>query len=339
MRSITRRAAFALALAAAPLAYPMAARAAEPLTELNFGLVSTEGSTNLKAQWEPFLADMSKAIGMKVVGSYPSDYAGVIEAMRFDKVQIGWFGNASAIQAVDRSDGEVFAQKTYADGTKGYYSILIVNKDGPITSFDQMLKTPGLYNFGNGDPNSTSGFLIPSYYAWAKHDIDVRKFFKNVVTSNHEANLLAVATRTVDVATGNTEDFAKFQLAQPARAALIKEIWRSPIIPSDPIVWRKDLPDATKTKIKAFFAEYGTDRAGADVAHEKSVLKALGGWGPFAASSDAQLLPVRQVAAFKDKLTVQTNTTLSPAEKTAKLKAIDATLHSLDEQMAKAHAS
>jgi phosphonate transport system substrate-binding protein len=337
MRSLTRRG--ALALLPALALTPRLGRAAETLTELNFGLVSTEGSSNLKAQWEPFLADMSKAIGMKVIGSYPSDYAGVIEAMRFNKVQIGWFGNASAIQAVDRSDGEVFAQKTYADGSKGYYSILIVNKDGPISSFDEMLKHPGAYNFGNGDPNSTSGFLIPSYYAWAKHDIDVRKFFKNVVTSNHEANLLAVATKTVDVATNNTEDFAKFQKAQPERAAMIKEIWRSPIIPSDPIVWRKDLPAPLKAKVKAFFLAYGTERPGADVAHEQAVLKALGGWGPFAASSNAQLLPVRQVAAFKDKLALQNDTAMPAAEKAAKLKAIDVRLQELDAEMAKAHAS
>jgi phosphonate transport system substrate-binding protein len=336
MLALTRRAALAAALA---LAAPLAGHAAETLTELNFGIVSTEGSTNLKAQWEPFLADMSKAIGMKVVGSYPSDYAGVIEAMRFNKVQVAWYGNASAIQAVDRADGEVFMQKTYADGSKGYYSILIVNKDGPITSFDELLKSPGQYNFGNGDPNSTSGFLIPSYYAWAKHNIDVRKFFKNVVSSNHEANLLAVATRTVDVATNNTEDFAKFKTAQPERAAMIREIWRSPIIPSDPIVWRRDLPPELKTKVRAFFLAYGTERPGADVAHEREVLKALGNWGPFAASSDAQLLPVRQVSAFKDKLALENNTTLPAAEKAEKLKAIDARLHELDEQMAKGHAS
>lgn len=335
---LTRRA--ALALGAAALATPPAtSRAAETLSELNFGLVSTEGSANLKAQWEPFLADMSQAIGLKVVGSYPSDYAGVIEAMRFNKVQVAWFGNASAIQAVDRADGEVFMQKTYADGSRGYYSILIVNKDGPIASFDDLLKSPGQYNFGNGDPNSTSGFLIPGYYAWAKHDIDVRKFFKNVVSSNHEANLLAVATRTVDVATNNTEDFAKFKTAQPERAAMIREIWRSPIIPSDPIVWRRDLPDDLKTKIRAFFLAYGTDRPGADTARERQVLKALGGWGPFAPSSNAQLLPVRQVAAFKDRLAIEINTTLPDAEKAEKLKAIDARLHALDEEMAKARPS
>ena len=334
MMNLTRR----VALAAA-LVLPLAAHAADQAAaapKINFGIISTEGSANLRSVWAPFLEDMQKAVGAKVNGFYPSDYAGVIEAMRFNKVQIAWYGNASAIQAVDRADGEVFIQKTYADGTKGYYSLLIVNKDSPYQSLEQLLKAPpGTLNFGNGDPNSTSGFLIPSYYAWAKNGIDVRKFFKNVVTSNHEANLLAVATKTVDVATNNTEDFERFSKNQPARAATIREIWRSPIIPADPIVWRKDLPDDQKAKVKAFFLAYGTDRPGADVAHERKVLADLGNWGGFVSSSNAQLLPVRQVAAFRERLATEANTTMSADEKAKKLAEVDAKLKDLDAQLAK----
>jgi len=330
MMNLTRR----MALAAA-LVLPLAAHAADA-PEINFGIISTEGSANLRSVWAPFLEDMHKAVGAKVNGFYPSDYAGVIEAMRFNKVQIAWYGNASAIQAVDRADGEVFIQKTYADGTKGYYSLLIVSKDSPYQSLEQLLKAPpGTLNFGNGDPNSTSGFLIPSYYAWAKNGVDVRKFFKNVITSNHEANLLAVTTKTVDVATNNTEDFERFSKNQPARAANIREIWRSPIIPADPIVWRKDLPDDQKAKVKAFFLAYGTDRPGADVAHERKVLADLGNWGHFIASSNAQLLPVRQVAAFRERLAAEANTTMSADEKAQKLAEIDAKLKELDAQLAK----
>lgn len=312
-----------------------AARAAD-VAELNFGIVSTEGASVLKAQWAPFLEDMQKAVGVKINGFYPSDYAGVIEAMRFDKVQVAWYGNASAIQAVDRAEGEVFAQKTYANGAKGYHSLLIVNKDSPYQSLADLLKAPkGTLNFGNGDPNSTSGFLIPSYYAWAKNNVDVRTFFKNVVSSNHETNLLAVANKQVDVATNNTEDLEKFETSQPARAANIRPIWKSPIIPADPIVWRKDLSPALKEKIKSFFLTYGTDRPGADVAHEKKVLADLGKWGPFIASSNAQLLPVRQVAAFKDKLALENNTTMAPDEKARKIAEIDARLKTLDTELAK----
>ena len=211
-----------------------------------------------------------------------------------------------------------------------------MNKESPIQSLEQLLKEPpGTLNFGNGDPNSTSGFLIPSYYAWAKNGVDVRKFFKNVVSANHEANLLAVATRTVDVATNNTEDFERFSKNQPARAANIREIWRSPIIPADPIVWRKNLPDDQKAKVKAFFLTYGTDRPGADVAHERKVLADLGNWGGFIPSSNAQLLPVRQVAAFRERLAAEANTTMSAADKAQKLAEIDARLKDLDAQLAK----
>lgn len=333
MPSMTRR-----GLAAALLSVPLlagAARAAEP-TEINFGIVSTEGASVLKAQWTPLLDDMQKAIGVKVNGFYPSDYAGVIEAMRFDKVQVAWYGNASAIQAVDRAGGEVFAQKIYSDGSKGYYSILIVNKDSPYHDLAELLRAqPGTLNFGNGDPNSTSGFLIPSYYVWAKNGIDVRKFFKNVVTSNHETNLLAVANKQVDIATNNTEDFDKFAQTQPARAANIRAIWKSPIIPADPMVWRKDLSPALKEKVRAFFLTYGRERPGADVAHEQKVLADLGKWGGWIAGSNAQLLPVRQVSLFKDKLAIENNTGLPADEKAKKVEEIDAKLKALDAEMAK----
>ncbi len=79
-------------------------------TEIDFGIISTESSSNLKKIWDPFLADMAKKTGLKVKAFFASDYAGVIEAMRFKKVQIAWFGNKSAMEAVDRADGEIFAQ-------------------------------------------------------------------------------------------------------------------------------------------------------------------------------------------------------------------------------------
>ena len=38
---------------------------------LNFGIISTEASQNLKVLWEPFLRDMSKALGMEVKAFLP----------------------------------------------------------------------------------------------------------------------------------------------------------------------------------------------------------------------------------------------------------------------------
>jgi len=256
----------------------------------------------------------------------------VIEAMRFNKVQVAWYGNASAIQAVDRAEGEVFAQKYYADGSKGYYSLLITNVNSPLKSLDDVLKQPGKFAFGNGDPNSTSGFLMPGYYAWAKNGIDIRKHFTRIINSNHETNLLAVANQQVDLATNNTEDLEKFKQAHPDKAALIREIWRSPLIPADPIVWRKDLDDGAKQKIKTFLLGYGKD--GPNGAHEKEILAALGGWGGFLASTDAQLLPVRQVMIYKDRLKIEQDETISAEDKKKQLADIDAKLADLAKQAA-----
>ena len=51
--------------------------------ELNFGIISTESSQNLKAMWDPFLADMSKQTGVKINAFFAPDYAGIIQGMRF----------------------------------------------------------------------------------------------------------------------------------------------------------------------------------------------------------------------------------------------------------------
>ena len=106
--------------------------------DINFGIISTESTQNLKADWQPLLEDMEKQTGLKVKAFFAPDYAGIIEGMRFNKVQIAWMGNKSAMEAVDRSNGEVFAQMVNADGTQGYYSHLIVHKDSPLNNLNDM---------------------------------------------------------------------------------------------------------------------------------------------------------------------------------------------------------
>lgn len=223
------------------LSTSVVAHAADMKT-LNFGIISTESSQNLKTIWVPFLEDMSKQLGMEVKPFFASDYAGIIQGMRFDKVDIGWFGNKSAMEAVDRAGGEIFAQTVDVNGEPGYWSLLLANKNNSkINSVEDMLKHSKELTFGNGDPNSTSGFLVPSYYVFAKNNVDAKKAFKRVTNANHESNFLAVANGQVDVATNNTENAARVKLNHPNAYDKVKVIWKSPLIPSDPLVWRKNL--------------------------------------------------------------------------------------------------
>lgn len=292
---------------ATALAFSASVAQAEMPKQINFGIISTESSSALEASFGPFLKDMEASLGTKVKPFFASDYAGVIEGMRFGKVDLGWFGNKSAIEAVDRAGGEVFAQTIKDDGSKGYYSLLIVNKDSKINSLDDVLKCDKTLSFGNGDPNSTSGFVIPGYYVWGLNNKTPEDCFARVTNSNHEGNAMAVANGKVDVATNNTESiYDRLSKTNPEAAANIKEIWRSPMIPSDPMVWRKDLDEEVKAKIYYFFMQYGRFGSEEKVKRERAVLASMSdGWGPFLASSNAQLLDVRQIEAFKAKIKAQ----------------------------------
>jgi phosphonate transport system substrate-binding protein len=260
---------------------------------------------------------MSTKTGYNIKAFFASDYAGVIEAMRFNKVQVAWFGNKSAMEAVDRAKGEIFAQMVNADGTKGYYSHMIVHKDSPVNNLDDLLKMSKNLTFSNGDPNSTSGFLVPSYYVFSKNKVDPKTMFKAVRGANHEANALAVANKQIDVATNNSETLGRIKDRMPEKASNIKVIWTSPLIPSDPMVIRSDLDPAVKAKIKDFFYSYGSNDT------EKATLMQLQKITGFKASSNDQLKPIRQLELFKARNKLEADTTMSAADKTAKLADID----------------
>ena len=307
----------ALALVAASVA------SSADLKELNFGIIATEKAGALKQMWEPFLDDMTKSVGIKVNGFYATDYAGIIEGQRFNKVHLAWYGNKAAIDAVDRAGGEVFAQFVDLDGTPGYYSYLITHRDSSIKTLDQVLKNGKEYSFGIGDPSSTSGTLVPSYYVFTMNNLDPKTHFRVMRSSNHEGNFLAVLNKQVDVATSNSEMTEKMKEKSPEKMEQIRILWTSPLIPRDPLVWRKDLPSDLKKKIQDFVTGYGkNDR-------EKEILKNMYRLAGFKASTDAQLIPIRQLELFKDRKKFESDENMSIAEKKAKFEEIDAKLSAL----------
>jgi len=297
---------------------------------LNFGIISTDSSSALKQRWQPLIDDLNKQTGLEVKAYFATDYAGIIEAMRFNKVQMGFFGNASAIEAVDRSNGEVFAKVKYKSGEAGYYSLIITNANSKWKSIDQVLKNSHDINLGFGDPNSTSGTLVPSYYLFAKNGLSVTTAFKSVLPSSHEANMLAVVNDKIDVATNNTDMLDIIKTQHPELYPKVRVLWKSPLIPSDPLVWRRDLPQATKDKLRMFFEHYAQKDP-----HEQAVMAAISGYSGFADSSDAQLRPIRQMALFHKKEQVQNDAHLDDADKKAQIAALDQKLAALDNAAAK----
>lgn len=204
------------------------AHAEEQEKALNFGIISTESQQNLKPQWTPFLQDMEKKLGVKVNAFFAPDYAGIIQGC----ASIKWISPGTAICRRWKrwiAPMAVFAQTVAADGSPGYWSVLIVNKDSPINNLNDLLAKRKDLTFGNGDPNSTSGFLVPGYYVFAKNNISASDF-KRTVNAGHETNALAVANKQVDVATNNTENLDKLKTSAPEKLKELKVIWKSPLI-------------------------------------------------------------------------------------------------------------
>ena len=314
------------ALMAASVALTLAVAPAQA-EEINFGIISTESSSNLKKIWDPFLADMEKGTGLKINAFFASDYAGVIEGMRFKKVQIAWFGNKSAMEAVDRADGEVFAQTVAKNGSDGYFAHILVHKDSAFQKLDDVLKCDKSLDFGIGDPNSTSGFLVPTTFIFSAKNIDPKVCFKTVRNANHEANALAVANKLVHAATNNSENMERLEKTAPDKAKEIRIIWTSPLIPSDPLVWRKDLDAGLKKKFSDWLFAYGKTE------DEKKILLELG-WAPFKKSDNNQLLPIRQMEVNREIMKLKGDEKVAAAEKATKLAELEKQFTDLDKQIA-----
>ena len=315
-----------LAAGAAAFACVAAAHA----EDLNLGIISTDSSAVLKQRWEPLIEDMKRQTGLNVKAFFATDYAGIIEGMRFNKVQVGYFGNASAIEAVDRSDGEVFAKAQHSNGDSGYYSLLITNVNSRFKTLDDVFRNTKDVTLGFGDPNSTSGTLVPGYYLFAKHNTPVNTSFRSVLPSSHEANLLAVVNNKIDIATNNSMMMETLKREHPDKFAQVRVLWTSPLIPSDPLVWRKDLPQATKDKLRKFFLNYAkTDP------HEKAVMAGITEYSGFEASSDQQLLPIREIVLYQQKQKIESDTHLSDTDRKTQLAALDARLSALSNAQSK----
>jgi len=316
---ITRRRVSTLAIAASTLAG--CGRGGQPASsdhpgEVRFSVLSTESTQTMSEYWQPILEDMRKQTGLKITPFYSNNYTLLVEALRFKKTDAGWFSNRSGLEAVRRGGGEVFARTFSPNGVDGYTSLLIVNAKSPLT-LDKVLACNKTLSFGLGDVLSTSGTLAPMTYLFAPRNIRPIDCFKQVRSgSSHETNLVAVANGQLDVATNNSTSLLLDQQNGGQIAGKVRVIWRSPVLPEDPIIWRKDLDPRVKEKLRQFFLTYGQgDSPEAGRARGYMAKVHVGGFKP---ADDNHLLPVREMEATQQWLEAKDS---GDAAKIAKAKA------------------
>jgi phosphonate transport system substrate-binding protein len=260
---------------------------------LAFSILSAEDQASYEPLWRPLLDDLSEAVGVPVKPFFSSNYTALVQAMRFNQVQMGWFSAEPALETVDRASGEVFARTSDLTGKDTYTSVVVVRK-GSGRTLDDVLKCDRSLSFGMGDPRSTSGTLAPNAYLFRPRNINPNTCFKVVRSATHAANLFSVANGVLDASTNNSVglDFAR-KGAPEARQAYdrIQVIWTSPPLPESAIVYRKDLDPALKAKVKAFFTSYGK-APGAEGQRQREIMAKLH-YTAFSPADDSYLAPIR----------------------------------------------
>ncbi|MBY6067636.1 phosphonate ABC transporter substrate-binding protein [Leisingera aquaemixtae] len=238
--------------------------AAEEIKEFRIGILGGENAQDRLNNNECLREYAEKELGVETKLFAPADYNGVIQGLLGGTIDMAWLG-ASGYAKTYLSDPEAVEPvlvKVNTDGGYGYYSVGFARKDSGITSLEDLKgKT-----FGFGDPNSTSGYLIPSIEIPNKINasMDSGDYFGEVkFTGGHEQTIVAVANGDVDGGVtwadglGEWEDgYQSGALRRAVDAGLVDmndmvEIWKSAPIPEGPVVLRKALPADVKAKMTA----------------------------------------------------------------------------------------
>lgn len=318
---------FLAALCAAVFALAAAAEA-QQRDRIVFGVVATEQSEAVLSLWEPFVEDMRRDTGLDVELRTAGDYAGVIEAMRANQVHIAWLTNRSGLEAARRANAEVFAKFIYPDGQEGYRAIIIVPRDSPLQNLEDLLACDRTVNFGMGDPLSTSGTLVPNAYIFAARGIDPQTCFNNVSIASHEQNALAIANGYLDAAVNNSTNLVRLARLQPETLARMRVIWESPLIQTDPIMWRIDLAPDIKTRVMEFFLTYGWRGGVEQRAHEQHILRELE-MGGFLPATDDHFLPVIRMELIQQLAETLNRPDLGDGERAERVAELEAELNDL----------
>ncbi len=233
---------------------------AQEITEFRIGILGGENAQDRMNNYQCMVEYTTEALGVETKLFAPADYNGVIQGLLGGTIDMAWLGASSyaATYLQDPEAVEPVLVKQNLDGSIGYHSIGFARADSGITSLDDMEGKV----FGFGDPNSTSGYLIPSIEIPQYKDgvtMESGDYFGEVkFTGGHEQTIVAVNAGDIDGGVtwadgqGNWEDgYNSGALRRAVDAGLVDmndlvQIWTSNVIPEGPVVLRSALPEDVK---------------------------------------------------------------------------------------------
>jgi phosphonate transport system substrate-binding protein len=244
------------------------ARAAS-LTEFRVGILGGEDTQNRLARYDVFQKLLSEHLRMPVKLFPAADYAGVMQGIAAGQLEAAEFGASSFAGAwLDCKCIEPVVVPREKDGSTYYYSVMVVRADSGIRTLADMKG----HSLAWADPNSTSGYLIPSATLKAQ-GIDLADgayFSRTGFSGGHEQSVVAVLNRQYDAAVtwasgqgDMAEGYSRGNLRSMVDRKMLKMsdiriIWQSGKIPNGPWAVRTALPADVKKSFTDFLLDLPT---------------------------------------------------------------------------------
>jgi phosphonate transport system substrate-binding protein len=212
--------------------------------ELRFGvgpLLPTPDDT--KKAFGPVFEHLAKELGVDYELFATTDWAGMAVAMGSGQLDVAWMGPWGYIIANNATNCQAVATVKY-DEKPIYHAIIIARPDLSASKFPE--DTQGK-SMSFADVGSTSGWLIPTYYAKEVWKIDPKTFWKYSEGSTHAANEIAVSSGQVDMATDFDRNRNAMIASGKVKEGANKIIWTSDPLPNDAIA----LPASASAELKA----------------------------------------------------------------------------------------
>ena len=260
---------------------------------LRVGFVPSEDAQQVIQNAQPIVAVLEQQLGMEVQPFVATDYTGVVEALRGNKLDIAFLTPASYVLAKNEANVRV-ALKSERKGSPYYYAAIITRADSGIKTLEDLRgKT-----FAFGDPVSTSANVFPRKMFHERGIDPVRDFKQILYSGGHDATVLAVLNGKVDAGAtyanspDNNDTAWMRYLKNPEDVKKIRAIAFSEPIPADNLVINNNLDDRIAQKIENIFIELSRDPKG------KRMLRDLYQIDGFVPATDKDYDSVRQAFAI-----------------------------------------
>lgn len=210
-----------------------------------------------KKSFGPLFAHLAQQLDADFDLVATTDWAGMAVAMGSGQLDLAWMGPWGYVLAASSTGCTALATVKYDD--KPIYHAIIVGKPGlKVAKFPD--DTKGM-SISFADVGSTSGWLIPTWYAKEVWKIDPKTFWKYNEGATHAANEIAVQAGQADLAT----DFDRNRNAMIAAGRLKEEgtqvIWTSAPLPNDAIAVPKGTPKEFSDRVQQILTSITPEQA------------------------------------------------------------------------------